>query len=223
VRPVAPARLHAARIATATGLATLIAAAVMLTDYAYPVFAKLLDITPMTSVSTTRPEVGVIVDAQPEAVAGLARQLSQHGMGASFALAAAPSAESLATLRRRGDDAIPRLDSGGMFHSFGTKGRLSHAAAALGLGKAFMYEPDSDFTLAQDWLAHAAGGSAVRGDVKLESNDRAGPLQRGDIVQVDLNQSAGDWSATLASLHRSLAQSGMSAVSVPELIDAGNR
>ena len=118
-----------------------------------------MNASPTTAVTTHHRAVGLLINAPPENVAPVARELARRRLNASFALSSAPSPHDLGALHRKGDDAIPRLDVGGPFHSLGTKGRLVNDATALGLGKGFMYEPSSDFTPTQYLLAHAAGGS----------------------------------------------------------------
>ena len=214
-------RLRATRLAAATVGALVAVCALMLTDYAYPVLATLLDLSPMTAVATTRPEVGLLVDSQGKAAGSIARELSQRDMTASLALDDAPSPRALAEIRGHADDVIPRLDSGGVFHSLGTRGRLLRTASSLGVGDRFFYEPDGDFTLGQYVLAHYAGGSPVRGGVRVNPGDRVGPLHAGQIVQLEAVPAGARWTATLDSLRSRLARGGLTGVTVPQLVHAG--
>ncbi len=129
----------------------------------------------------------MLVDASPESAPRIARQMSRRGVSASFALEGAPTQTTLAVLRGLGDEALPKLGSGGPFHSLETRDRLSHAAVALGLGRNFLYEPDRDFSIGQYLLAHAAGGSPVRGATQVNPGDQVGDLaprrDRGDERQ----------------------------------------
>jgi UDP-glucose 4-epimerase len=219
-RPLPALRLRATRLATAAAATFLAVTAIMLTDYAYPVLAKLLDLSPMTTVSTSRPDVGLLIDSRPQSASGMANQLSRRGLSASFAVDGAPSSATLRALQRRGDDALPRLSYGGLLHSLGTRGRLKHAAAGLGLGGGFFYEPDPDFTLGQYLLAHSAGGTPVRGTVRVSPGDRLGALHAGEIVQMEGNPGDPRWRSTLDSLRGRLASGGLSGVTVPELVDS---
>jgi UDP-glucose 4-epimerase len=221
VVPLPAVRLRAARVATATALSFLLTGTLLLTDYAYPVFAKLLDLSPMTHVTTAQPEVGLLIDSPSQATAGVAHQLSRRGMHASFAISEPSSPAALSALRRSGDDALPMLNSGGLAHTLGTRGRLIHAAATLGLGKRFLYEPGGDFTLGQDLLGHYAGGSPVRGEVKANPGDMIGPLSAGEIVELEADPGAAGWTSTLDSLRRSLARGGLSGVTVSQLVGSG--
>jgi hypothetical protein len=185
------------------------------------VLAKLLDLSPMTAVATSQPDVGLLIDSQARSAGGIARQLSHRGLRASLAVNDSPASAAVHGIRRRGDGLLPRLDSGGVFHSFGTRGRLLHTAAALGVGHKFFYEPDGDFTLGQYLLAHTAGGSPVRGSVRARPGDQLGPLHAGEIVQLEGVTSDPGWTSTLDSLRRRLARGGLTGVTVPELVDSG--
>lgn len=211
-------RFRPLRVAAAAALTFLIAWELLLTDEPYPLFAKVLDAAPMTAVATTRPEVGLLVDTSPGLARTVARQLARRGLGGSFALSVPPRRRTLGALRRLGDDALPRLEAGGPLRSFEVKERLAGDAAALGLGNRFMYEPSGDLNLAQYLLAHFAGGSPVRGAAESGPGRGVGALRPGEIVEINANGPAPARSATLDSLDRRLAASGLSAVTLPELV-----
>ena len=147
--------------------------------------------------------------------------MSRRGVSASFALEGAPTKSTLAALRGFGDEAIPKLGSGGPFHSLETRDRLSHAAVALGLGRNFLYEPDRDFSIGQYLLAHAAGGSPVRGAAQVNPGDQVGDLRRGEIVEMSANPASPAWPSTLDSLGRRLTRGGLTGVTVSELVNSG--
>ncbi len=222
-KPRTAPRARALRAAAATACTFLLAWEVLLTDEAYPLFAKVMNASPMTAVATDQRAVGLLVNTQPENVAPLALELAHRRLYASFALSSAPSADDLGALRRRGDDAIPRLDAGGPFHSLGTKGKLVKDATALGLGKGFMYEPSSDFTPTQYLLAHAAGGSPVLGAAEGGAGAPLPAVHRGEIVQVDLDGPRAAWNKTLDSLQNRLAAGRLHAVTVPGLVSSGDK
>ena len=173
-------------------------------------------------MTTHHRAVGLLINAPPENVAPVARELARRRLNASFALSSAPSPHDLGALRRKGDDAIPRLDVGGPFHSLGTEGRLVNDATALGLGKGFMYEPSSDFYADPYLLAHAAG--LPRSRRRREQRGRSlPPVYRGEIVQVDVDGPRVAWNATLDSLHNRLAARRLHAVTVPALVSSSAR
>jgi hypothetical protein len=215
------ARIRAVRLARVAAATAAVAVGAMLTDYAYALFAKPLGVATIKEVSTGEPEVGVIVDAPPRAVAALARHLGRDGVSASFALAKAPTSHALTVVRSRGDEAIPILDGGGLFHSLGTKGRLSDAAHELGLGDHFVYQPSSDgITLSQALLARSAGGSPVSGAVKAAPAETPPALTRGQVVEVDLTGSGRQ--QAVESLTTDLASNGLRGVTVTTLMASGS-
>ena len=214
-------RRRAARLATATALTFIFAWELLLTDDVYPLFAKVLNAGPITAVATSRPEVGVLVDVRAAPAPPVARQLYRRGIAASFAFSESPGQATLRRLWHLGDGALPRLEAGGPFHSFGTKGRLAKDASALGLGKGFMYQPGSDFTPTQYLLARAAGGSPVQGAAETGPGEAIGALQPGEVIQINVDGPAAAWRSTIDSLDRRLAAGGLRAVTVPELIGPG--
>jgi UDP-glucose 4-epimerase len=218
VKPRRMARLRAVRLARVAAVTAAIAVGAFLTDYAYALFAKPLGVATTKQVSTARPEVGVIVDAPAGAVASLSRELHRDGVTASFAVSEAPSRHALAVVRTNGDEAIPILNGGGLFHSLGTKGRLIEAARQLGLGDHFVYQPASDgITLSQALLARSAGGSPVSGAVHATPTTSQPSLDRGDLVEVDLSGAASRQDAVTA-LSTDLASSGLRGVTVTSLM-----
>ena len=98
---------------------------------------------------------------------------------------------------------------------------MSHAAVALGLGRNFLYEPDRDFSIGQYLLAHAAGGSPVRGAAQVNPGDQVGDLRRGEIVEMSANPASPAWPSTLDSLGRRLTRGGLTGVTVSELVNSG--
>jgi hypothetical protein len=126
----------------------------------------------------------------------------------------------LTVLHTNGDEAIPMLSGGGFFHSLGTKGRLSKAAEALGLGDHFAYQPQSDgMTLSQALLARSAGGSPVAGAVHCAAGAQPA-LSRGDLVEVDIGGGAQP-TETVSQLASDLASSGLRGVTVTSLMGSG--
>jgi UDP-glucose 4-epimerase len=208
-------RLRIARVAIASTVGVFLASAALLSDDFYPLLARAFNAAPIRKVDTSRPEVGLLVDAPAGSAVSVARRLDHHGMTASFALEGAPTARSLRLLRSHGDEAIPRLDSGGPFHSLETKDRLSKAAQALRLSGDFIYRPGSGFTLSQYVLARRAGGSPVAGDVRVSSGTPVS-VTAGDVVE--LEPPAGEWHPAVGALQDELEASGLRAVSVSALM-----
>ncbi len=216
VKPLPNARLRAGRLATAGATASLLAIFALGTDFTYPLFARALGVTPMKSVETSQPDVGVLVDARAGSAAQIARSLNAQGIHASFALDRTPTDHTLRVLVAKGDEPVPRIDSGGVLHSFGTGGRLAQAASSLGLDRPFYYEPPPDGkTTFQALLAKSAGGHAVNGAVNANGDGTPVALHPGEFVEVDLT--GDDPGEALSSLSAGLSAAGLTGVSLSSL------
>jgi hypothetical protein len=221
VKPRRVARLRAVRVARVAAATAALAVGAFLTDYAYALLAKPLGVATTKQVATAQPEVGVIVDAPAGSIASLARQLRRDGVNASFAVADAPGTHALTVVHASGDEAIPLLRGGGLFHSLGTKGRLAKTAATLGLGDHFVYQPSSDgITLSQALLARSAGGLPVAGAVHAAPAAAPPAIARGDLVEVDMTSGA-QRPAAVEALTEDLASSGLRGVTVSSLMASG--
>jgi hypothetical protein len=172
----------------------------------------------MSSTETSLPEVGVLVDARASDAADLARRLRRRGVSASFALDSTPTRWTLHALVASGDEPLPRIDSGGVFHSFGTGGRLAAAARSLGLDRPFLYEPPEDGrTGLQALLARSAGGHAVRGAVETNGDGTPVALQAGEFVELELT-GGGDPRQAIRSLAAGLEAAGLRGVRLSALV-----
>jgi hypothetical protein len=177
---------------------------------------------PVTAVSTTRPEVGLIVDAPASMASSVADELQGQGASASIALTSPADEATLAEVRRRGSDAVPRLKAGGPVRWIGTRGQLHKTAKSFGLKGHYYYAvPGKGFTLAQDLLGSTAGGSPVAGAVKVEGAATIGRLRRGDLIELVLD--SGDGPAELDALCRQLRARGLHAVTATSLVRADHR
>jgi UDP-glucose 4-epimerase len=217
VKPRRIARLRAVKLARVATAAAVLAIGAFLTDYAYALFAKPLGVATTRQVSTAQPKVGVIIDAPADSVGSLARELRRDGVTASFAVTNTPTSHALTVVRSSGDEAIPVLDGGGLFHSLGTKGRLTDAARELGLGDHFVYQPAADgITLSQALLARSAGGSPVTGAVHAAPSATPPTIARGELVEVDMT--GGTDHDAVAALSNDLASNGLRGVTVTSLM-----
>ena len=123
-----------------------------------------------------------------------------------------PSASSL----QNGDEPMPRIDSGGVLHSFGTGGRLAQQAKSLGLDRPFYYEPPPDGkTTLQALLAKSAGGHAVGGEVKASATARPSPSTPASSSRSTSRRHDPD--EALSSLSAGLDSAGLSGVSLSSL------
>jgi len=172
---------------TATALAATVAVAgwTLTTGASYSLVSHFAHIRPVTAVSTDRAEVGILVNAPGGQIQQLAAMLSTHGIHASFSLGRASSPVQT-TVLRHGDQALPRLPTGGLVRWLGTRGELRHLGGVTGDRRHFLYA-SSGPSLGQWLFAHGAGGRLVAGAVRLEDNDDPlGNLRPGEVVEVTI-------------------------------------
>jgi hypothetical protein len=173
---------------------------------------------PVTAVSTTRPEVGVLIDAPAAQLPVLASALSAHGVHASFAVDPRLSGSSAAL--NYGDQILPRLPNGGLVRWLGARGQLRHLLRELGFGRHFLYASHGP-SVGQWLIAHGAGGRLIGGAVLLDDRgDSLGSLRAGEVVEVSCG--TGQMPAALRDLVRTLRAEHLTAVPVGRLLeDAG--
>lgn len=200
VRPVPVWRVRTAAIATQATLLLGLGAWMMSTDEVAALAAKVLNVHPLSHVSTTQREVAVIVRAPVGMTAAAAAALAARGVHVSFADdGTTPSARRVRVVRSLGDELLPEVSPGALFHWVRTSGTLRSQARALGLGHSFYYlEPAGGDSVGQLVLGRSAGATPVKGAVRLSA--RRGRLQgrvrAGDVVVVEADSSA----ASLAGL-----------------------
>jgi UDP-glucose 4-epimerase len=216
-------RRRTARAAVATAVSLGVAAWILTTGASYSLVSHFVHMKPVTAVQTSRPEVGVLVDAPAQDVPAVASTLAASGMHASFALQQLPPAGDRPLLFSYGDQVIPQLRGGGLVRWLGTGGQLHRLATPLGAyhHHHFMYA-SSGPSIGQWWIAHHAGGRLIAGAVKLDDNDdKLRPLRPGEVVEVSVRNGS-DVGALIAKLRRQLVAQHLSPVSIGRLMrDAG--
>jgi UDP-glucose 4-epimerase len=210
------------RVALRPAVATALVSGAVLwgfaTDDSLTIIAKAIGGGPERSVATTRPEVGLIVDA-PAAVAPLAAgQLARTSDSASMALTKAPSTQTIGAVNRFGSDVVPQLKPGGPVRWIGTPMQLRSAARGMRIhGHLYYAVPGKGFTLGQALLAHAVHGSAVAPAISFQPGTALGDVHRGQIIRVQLTAPAG-WRAQLRSLLVQLHERGLHGVPAAQLV-----
>jgi hypothetical protein len=172
---------------------------------------------PVTAVSTTRPEVGVLVDAPTQQLPLLASTLADRGIHVSFAVDRAPST----TVFSYGDQALPRLPTGGLVRWLGTRDQLHDLISRMGFRHHFLYASNGP-SVGQWWLAHGAGGRLIAGAVRLDDpHERLGQLHAGEVIELSVTRHTN--LVTLADkLAAELRGADLTAVPVAKLLhDAG--
>src|SRR5262249_22305351 len=79
-------RVRTVRAATSAAAAVAVAAWTLTTGASYSLVSNFAHIRPVTSVETSHPEIGVLIDAPGGQVPALAGLLSSYGIHVSFAL-----------------------------------------------------------------------------------------------------------------------------------------
>jgi hypothetical protein len=214
-------RLRTVR-ATVTAAATLgIAAWTLTTGASYSLVSHFVHMRPVTAVQTSRPEVGVLIDAPAAQVPALASELSGSGIHVSFALSRPPTPAERPLIYGYGDQAIPRLSGGGLVRWLETGDQLHHLGNQMGFRHHFVYA-SSGPSIGQWWVAHHAGGRLIAGAVKLQDgHPSVSALHQGQVVEVTISN-ASSATALLDKLRLKLSAADLQAVPVGRLMrDAG--
>ncbi len=221
VSPLPVWRVRTARAITGTAAVLVIAGWTLTTGASYSLVSHFVHMKPVTAVATSRPEVGVLIDAPAAQIPAIANALYWDGIHASFALAQpAPIQEPLVIAY--GDQAVPRLPNGGLVRWLGARDELHDLIAQLGVHHHFLYA-SSGPSIGQWFMAHGAGGRLVAGAVRLQDgDDRVGNLHAGEVIEVRLT-SARQLSDVINRLERRLVTEHLRAVPVGQLMrDAGS-
>jgi hypothetical protein len=160
------------------------------------------------------------VVAPAQQIPALASALSAQGIHASFAVdqASFPVRRSVYSY---GDEAVPRLPTGGLVRWTQTRKELRRLIGAAGYDHHFLYASQGP-SVGQWWLAHKAGGRLVAGEVRLQDQDDSlGPLRAGEVVEINLS-SPREVAPLVDKLVVELRAEHLAAVSVGRLMrDAG--
>jgi UDP-glucose 4-epimerase len=211
-------RMRTARAVTGAAAAVVVAGWVLTTGASYSFVSHFVHMRPVTAVATARPEVGVLIDAPAAAVPTVADELAARGIHVSFAVDKAFPPEAV---RWYGDQAVPRLPTGGLVRWLRARAELHRLTHDLGYGRHFLYASNGP-SVGQWLVAHGAGGRLVAGAVKLDDlGDRPGVLRPGEVVELSMTSASEIQSLSDALAHR-LAIEHLRAVPVGRLIrDAG--
>jgi UDP-glucose 4-epimerase len=211
-------RLRTARAVTASAAVVAAAGWTLTTGASYSLVSRFVHMRPVTAVATVRPEVGVLVDAPAGEVPLIADQLWARGIHASFAVDRNSAPDLLGVY---GDQAVPRLPTGGLVRWLSTDGQLDRIVRGLGYRRHFLYASRGP-SVGQWWLAHGAGGRLVAGAVKLDDRgDAPSALHPGEVVELSVTHVV-QLRVLLSSLDQKLRAQHLTAVSVGRLMqDAG--
>ena len=211
-------RMRTTRALTGTAAAVAVAGWILTTGASYTLVSHFAPMRPVTAVAVARPEIGVLIDAPTGAVPQLAHSLSARGIHVSFAVNQGSPPVALAAY---GDQAVPRLPTGGLVRWTRARAELRHLMRDLGYGRHFLYASNGP-SVGQWLVAHGAGGRLVAGAVKLDDlGDQPGVLRPGEVVELRMTSSSEIEALANALAHR-LSVEHLTAVPVGRLMqDAG--
>ncbi len=182
-RPPGGGRGSRARRTAAVAVAS--AGVVLSTSPAFSLAAHGLDLDPLMHVSTSRPQVALVVDAPVADIAPVAAELRMQGATASFGVSSAPSPRVTDAAAHSGLELLPSLPGGEPVRWVSTGRRLGDMRDALGLPRHFRYLlPASDVTLGEYLLARKGGGQATSARLSVSSSAalRSKSVRRGDVI-----------------------------------------
>ncbi|MHB8657784.1 MAG: NAD-dependent epimerase/dehydratase family protein [Solirubrobacteraceae bacterium] len=213
-------RVRTTRTATSLAVAIAVIGWTLTAGASYSLVSHFVHMKPVTTVQTDRPEVGVLLDAPQGQLPAVADALLASGLHASVAINRAPSAAQL-SLIGTGDQALPKLPTGGLLRWMRTGSQLHSLLRAMGFGRRFLYA-SSGPSVGQWWLAHGAGGRLIAGAVRIDDReDTLGRIHAGEVIELAMPQAA-QMLPLLQRLHSALRARHLSAVPVGRLIrDAG--
>jgi UDP-glucose 4-epimerase len=219
--PLPAWRVRTARWALTGAAVIAIASWTLTTGASYSLVSHFVHMRPVTDVSTTRPEVGVLIDAPASEIPTIANDLANRGIRASFTMEQAAYPQEPLVVAY-GDQAVPRLPNGGLVRWLGARDQLHDLTGMLGYGHHFLYA-SSGPSVGQWWMAHGAGGRLVAGAIRLnDKDDRIGHLRAGEVVELSVTK-ASQLTMLLGKLDRGLGTFHLRAVPVAQLIrDAGS-
>jgi processive 1,2-diacylglycerol beta-glucosyltransferase len=194
VRPIPRWRLRLVAYASQFALLIGVGAWMLSTDEVTQVAAKVLHVHELERVPTTLPDVGLIVHAPSTETTSIATALAARGVHVSFADdSGIPSSQRIATLDGLGDELLPEIPGGTLFHWVRTRGVLRSQARALGLlpHRFYYLRPDGGLSVGQMVLARTTGATPVKGALRLSTTSRLPqrPMRAGDVVVVEMSGS----------------------------------
>ncbi|MCX6389887.1 MAG: hypothetical protein NT122_04525 [Solirubrobacterales bacterium] len=196
VSPTPTWRLLLQRAAIGLGVAAVVLWLALGSGLGINLIGGPLRIKVATSLPTSQPLVGVILDAPQSQLTSASGEAKARGLAVSVAVDKPPSSDVVSRIRSLGSEPMPRLQRSGAFRWIATRSRLKRLVRQLSLGKPFPYQPpDSGFSVGEYEAAKRVGGRPVRGQVQIEAGSTIGTLTAGELVEVHLDGSSGSLKA----------------------------
>jgi hypothetical protein len=215
-------RLRTARAITASAATLAVVAWTLTAGASYSLVSHFVHMRPVTDVATAHPEVGVLVNAPSDQIPGIASVLAVSGIHASFGVDHPPTASDLSVLSY-GDQAVPRLPTGGLVRWMRTRSQLHQMLRAMGFGPHHFLYASNGPSVGQWLVAHGAGGRLIAGKVRLDdASESLGRLHAGEVIELTISDNQD--SLPLLEKLRSVVQADhLTAVPVGRLMhDAGS-
>ncbi len=194
VHPIPLWRLRMAAFVTQLVLLLGVSTWLMSTDEVTAFAGLFLGVHPLKRVSTTKPDVGLVVRVPAGEVTLIASELAGAGIHASFADNGADSSTTIADLRALHDELVPEMPhSGSLFRWMRTRGTLRSQARALGLHHRFYFlQPPNGLTVGQLVLARSTGAIPVAGALRINATGPLPqrPMRAGDVLVVSVDGSS---------------------------------
>jgi processive 1,2-diacylglycerol beta-glucosyltransferase len=189
----------------------------MSTDEVSALADAILHVHPLVHVSTSQPDVSVIVRTPAGEVTHVAGELAAQGIHVSFADGGVHAPATIAALRALGDELLPELPPGtSLLRWMHTRGTLHAQAHALGLHHHFYFlQPAGGLTVGQLLLSRITGARPVKGTRRLSATSPL-PQRRahsGDVLVVSANGS----STSVQGIERLVSRLGSEGLSAESL------
>ena len=210
-------RVRALRAVAAAGVAVVACVLVVSVGPAYSVVADVVHTRPVTAVTTSRPQVGVLVDATAAQAAPLARMLAVEGIHVTFGVDEARPALTRGIVAA-GDEAVPWLTGDGPGDLWYEQRMLASLGREMGWGgRRFIYTSSAP-SLEQWVVADRAGGKLVAGEVQFGRRlDTLAHLRAGEVIELRVKSVDGAITRLL-QLDRQLRVDRLQAVPVGQLM-----
>ncbi len=193
------------------------------TNLPYVLAASPLDLAPLDAVSTSQPEVGLVISAPPSQVPRLEEELRGHHAHASFAFSAPIGHKLLRSIALAQNEPLPALSSGEPMGWLGTRGDLKHLATALGVHESRYYLAPPKLNFGQYLIARRQGALPIRGS-DLDPNSLVTPrgFHRGEVIVLDLSAHQASTKITLTALLAAVGRDHLGAVSAGQLLHSAS-
>jgi hypothetical protein len=182
----------------------------------YPLLERTLGLASVQRVQTSKPEVGLLVEASQSAIPALARTLTREGLHGSFVISDEPAPAVLRAAARAHDGLLATAAPTGIGKMLRFRTQVVDVARPIQPRGRFYYLAPAGVTLADYIAVRAAGGYPVSPSLRLDGRETIAP-QRGMIVLVDAESAP--WTVEYAAAR--LSSAGLRAVTLGELLSSG--